>query len=88
MDVWWVDANGQNADEVAADVTRSFLSQGMPWYQHQTNLPEVLRDALSEHDCLLKFDLVQGLARQLGNETLALHYAELVSSESVRIGVR
>jgi hypothetical protein len=30
-DIWWVEPDGSNADDVARDVSRSLLSQGLPW---------------------------------------------------------
>jgi hypothetical protein len=85
-DIWWVQSEGENADEVAGDIATSLLREGLPWYARVSNLEDALELAEGEHDCFVKFVKVALLARRLGDHERWRKYDELAEAEARRIG--
>jgi len=85
-DIWWVDPNGGNADEVAADIARSLAVDGLSWYSRVSNPEHSLALVEGQHDCFSKFTKAALLARHLGDEARWQKYDALAEAEARRIG--
>lgn len=40
-DIWWIEPDGSNADDVVANVAQQFLTKGLPWFQRFSDLEAV-----------------------------------------------
>jgi ribosomal protein L13 len=87
-DLWWVDPDGANAGEVAADVASALVTRGLPWFDRCSDLSTALAIVQAERDCFSKFVLAAHLAEQLGDTQLLRHYRGLAENEAVRIDVK
>lgn len=85
-DIWWVQPDGENVDEVASDVARSLQNAGLPWYARVSNLESALRLVEGERDCFVKFVKVALLARRLGDDERWRKYDALAEAAARRIG--
>jgi hypothetical protein len=56
-DIWWVDRDGGNADEVAVDIAPVFEEQALDWFATHSDLPTTLAEIEDGHDCFIKFDM-------------------------------
>lgn len=86
-DLWWVDPDGANAEDVAADIALQLVVQGLPWFARGSNIATALSMVQSHRDCFNKFMLAAQLAEQLGEEKLASDYRALAQSEGGAIGL-
>ena len=85
-DIWWVQPDGANADEVASDIAESLRHHGLPWYASASNVERALEVGEAQHDCFTKFSKAAFLARRLGDEERFLKYDALAEAEARRIG--
>jgi hypothetical protein len=84
-DIWWVDPDGANADEVASDIAISLFEYGVPWYERASNLKEALAIVESERDSFSKFSRAFLLAREIGDRAHEQRFVELARNEACRI---
>lgn len=85
-DLWWVEPNGENADEVAGDIARSLVADGLPWYAQASNPKRAFELVRAQHDCFIKFTKAALLAKYLGDESSWRRYDSLAEAEARRIG--
>jgi hypothetical protein len=85
-DIWWLDANGANAEEVSLDIVAAFLSAGVPWFARCTDLDVALKAIEAERDCFNKFVLATYVAGKLERMETRQKYATLAQREGRRIG--
>jgi hypothetical protein len=85
-DIWWIEPDGGNAASVAADIGSALTGEGIPWFNAHANLAATLSEVEGSHNCFVKFDTAALLARELGDSTKLLAYAELACAEGRRIG--
>jgi len=85
-DLWWLDCDGTNAEEVATAIGGSILRTALPWFHRRTDLHAVLEAVERERDCFRKFALAAYLARQVGASELHTKYVFLAEQEGRRIG--
>lgn len=85
-DIWWVDRDGGNADEVAVDITSAFEEQALDWFATHSDLPTTLAEIEDGHDCFIKFDMAALLAREIGDQQKFRTYADRATKEAIRIG--
>jgi hypothetical protein len=85
-DVWWVEPDGSNADEVADDVAASLVAQGLPWFERASSPRNALALVEATHDCFVKFALAALLARRIGDDERWQRYDGLAEAEARRIG--
>ncbi len=67
-DIWWIDPSGENVVEVVDDITRTFSTQGLRWFNDHTDLKKAFSEIEHEHDCYIKYYRAAYLARHLGYE--------------------
>jgi hypothetical protein len=85
-DIWWLQPDGGNAEEVARDIAAALLRDGVPWYKQNADLANALERARAEHDCFTKFVRVALLAKRVGDHALWREYDALAEAEAFRIG--
>ena len=85
-DVWWVDPDGSNADEVARDIAATVVMQGLPWFMEASNPLTALAMVDAMHDSFTKFTKAALLAKRIGDLALWRTYDERAESEARRIG--
>jgi hypothetical protein len=85
-DLWWVDPEGSNADEVAADIAAQLVARGLPWLARWGDPASALAAAEAERDCLVKHVLAAHLARRAGDAAAAERHRARAESEGAAIG--
>ena len=84
-DLWWVESDGSNADEVAGDIAISLFEKGLPWFTRSSDLNQALAKMERGRDCFTKFDLAALLARAVRDEQRWSKYALLAEAEALRL---
>jgi hypothetical protein len=85
-DIFWVDSDGHNAEEVAQAVAAALRAQGLPWFERNARLELALADVESSRDCYDKYNKAAVLAREVGDRQRWQKYAMLAEAEADRIG--
>lgn len=79
-DVWWVERDGANAEEVATEIAAQMRAVALPWYEEQADLPKTLANIEAERDSPVKFELAAAIASRIGRADLAQHYGKLAET--------
>ncbi len=87
-DIWWIERDVSNAEEVAKDIAQSFLKTGIRWFKDHRDLSEVLQRLERERDCYNKFEMAMYMARFLGNSKKEEEYLNLMAQEAKRVNFR
>ncbi len=85
-DIWWVEPDGSNADEVARDIAASVAAQGLPWFAQASDLRSALATVEATHDCFMKFATAAFLAKRVGDADLWRKYDALAEAEARKLG--
>jgi hypothetical protein len=85
-DIWWVEPDGGNADQVASDIAKSLVAEGLPWYARASHPENALGMVEGERDCFSKFAKAALLAKYIGDEKRWRKYDALAEAEARRIG--
>jgi hypothetical protein len=85
-DIWWVEPDGGNAEEVAGDVAKSLVTEGLPWFERASKPESALEDVSRQHDSFIKFTKAALLAKYLGDAKRWEKYDALAEVEARRIG--
>ena len=85
-DLWWVQPDGSNVEEVVKDIGQQFLVAGRPWFQHMTDIPTVFADVKEQHNCYDKFRKAACYAKYLGHDDEYQEYRLKLEQEVHRIG--
>ncbi|NHM33577.1 hypothetical protein [Neobacillus terrae] len=64
-DIWWIDPDGSNIEEVINNIKQSFLSDGLVWFLKNTDLKTAFKEIESEHDSFNKFYKARYFAEHL-----------------------
>jgi hypothetical protein len=87
-DIWWIEADGNNALIVAADIALALKRHGVQCFEAHSDLTAVLAEVERSDDWFVKFDAAALLARELGDDAKLLKYASRADAEGRRIGRR
>lgn len=85
-DIWWIQPDGSNLEEVINNVKECFLNKGIEWFDNFTDLKFAFRQLEKERDCYHKFYRVTYFAKQLGETKKFEKYFQLLEQEAKRIG--
>jgi hypothetical protein len=85
-DIWWVERDGSNANDVAADIAAALCKQGLRWFADASDLKSAYRLVEKEHDCFVKFALAAMLAQHIGTKAGWRKYHGLAAKAAERIG--
>ena len=86
-DLWWIDPDGSNAIEVAADIAAALQQFGLPWFDRQSDLRLALAEVEEQQDCFTKHDTAAFLAREIGDKAHLKTYAAKAEAEALRINL-
>ncbi len=85
-DLWWVEPDGSNADEVARSIGESVSGQALPWFDKASDLESALGMVEDMRDCFNKFTKATLIAKQLGDDARWKKYDALAEATARRIG--
>jgi hypothetical protein len=85
-DIWWIQPDAENADQVAGDIAKSLITEGLPWFARASDLDLALEMADAQRDCFIKFVRVALIAKRLGYEERWKKYDALAENEARQIG--
>jgi len=86
-DLWWVDRDGANAEEVALDIAFALSEQGLPWFASSSDPRLALQAVEAERACFSKFVMARYLSARIGDSALEAKYRELAEAEARRINI-
>lgn len=84
-DIWWIEPDGKNTEEMVEDISNSLIYIGIPWYEAMTDLNNVYKQILKEKDCCNKYGLLSYFSRELNYRSDFKKYNELYNMERGRI---
>lgn len=84
-DIWWVELDGSNIEEVINDIKQSFLNDGLVWFLKNSDLKTAFKEIESEHDSFNKFYKARYFAEQLNEDLKFEKYSHLLEQEQKRI---
>ena len=84
-DIWWVDPDGENVEDVIGDIKRQFLNNGLKWFHYLSKIETVLKEVEKEKACFNKFFRAKYFAERLGDKAKLSKYTELLRTESERL---
>ncbi len=85
-DIWWVEPDGGNLEEVMEDITHQFLAQGLFWFERMTDIHAVYTEIEREHECFDKFSRAAYFAKYLGRDEEYQDYRSRMEKEAHRVG--
>ena len=85
-DIWWLEPDGSNADEVAIDIAAGVVEIAVPWFREFSDLSHALSVVEAGRDCSNKFSLAYHLASKLERTDLAGKYKALADAGARRRG--
>jgi hypothetical protein len=86
-DIWWLELDGSNADEVAIDIATGVVEKAVPWFREFSDLSHALSVVEAGRDCSNKFSLAYHLASKLERTDLAVKYKALADAGARRRGI-
>ena len=66
-DLWWIEPDGSNVEEVVRDIKRAFLKDGFMWLLKNLDLAAALEEVESDYDSYYKFYSAKHLAERLND---------------------
>lgn len=84
-DIWWIERNGSNVQEVVENINLAFLEQGKTWFEKFTDLESVFKEIESERNGYNKFFKAKFFAKHLRNKDKTKLYEELYQKEKQRL---
>lgn len=84
-DIWWIEPDGANIEEVLNEIKQSFLSVGLVWLIKYTDLVTAFKEIESEHDSFNKFYKARYFAEHLNDNLKFKEYCHLLEKERKRI---
>lgn len=73
-DVWWVEHDGSNAEDMVLDLVAAFQATAPEWFVTYEDLETAFHEIEKERDCPGKFEKLYYMAKELKNEAMAEHY--------------
>ncbi|WP_019412927.1 hypothetical protein [Paenisporosarcina sp. TG20] len=84
-DIWWIEPDGSNIEEVIIDIKQSFLIDGLEWLKENTDLQTAFNEVEREHNSLNKFYKARYFAKHLNDKEKHNKYKYLLEQEQKRI---
>ncbi|ALS74117.1 hypothetical protein AUC31_02085 [Planococcus rifietoensis] len=84
-DLWWIEPDGSNLEEVIENVRQSFLTEGIDWLIKNTDIAQAFREIEKEHNCLDKYFKAQHMAAYLNLNSKFAGYEDLYAREKKRL---
>lgn len=80
-DIWWIETDGSNIEEVISDIKHSFLNSGLDWFCKYTDLETAFNEIEKEHDSYNKFYKAKYFAKHLKDYAKFNEYSQLFEQE-------
>lgn len=80
-DIWWIEPDGSNLEEVVKDIVVQIQRQGLPWLQQCSTYEKALMTVLGDFDCPNTNALALQLAEKCGDEKLRGLYSSRVQKD-------
>lgn len=84
-DLWWIEPDGSNIEEVIKNVKQSFLTDGIDWFRKNTDLEHAFLEIEKDHDCLAKYYKAKFFAAHLNLDSKFKEYDQLFRQEQKRL---
>ncbi|WP_342041933.1 hypothetical protein [Bacillus sp. OTU2372] len=84
-DIWWVQPDGSNIEEVILEVSKSFMIDGLNWYKTNTNLEIAFSNIEKQHNGYHKYYKAKYFAQHLRDHSKLQMYNHLFEQEKKRI---
>jgi hypothetical protein len=84
-DIWWMEPDGSNVEEVAVDIAARFVDQARPWFDNLTDLDYAFAQIESEKNCYSKYRAAMYFAKRLGLDVKHTHYSKLLEAEKKQL---
>jgi hypothetical protein len=84
-DLWWIEPDGSNIEEVIENVKQSFLTDGIDWFRKHTEIEHAFLEIEKEHDCLEKYYKAKFFAKHLNRDSKFEEYDQLFRQEQKRL---
>lgn len=84
-DLWWIEPDGSNLEEVIENVRQSFLTAGIDWLIKNTDIDQAFREIEKEQNCLDKYFKAQHMAAYLNLNSKLASYEDLYTREQKRL---
>lgn len=84
-DLWWIEPDGSNIEEVIKNVKQSFLTDGIDWFRKNTDVEHAFLEIEKEHDCLAKYYKAKFFAAHLNLDSKFKEYDQLFRQEQKRL---
>jgi hypothetical protein len=78
-DVWWVERDGSNAEDMVLDLVAAFQATAPEWFAIYEDLETAFHEIEKERDCPSKFEKLYYMAKELKNDAMAEHYKAKMS---------
>jgi hypothetical protein len=83
-DIWWIESDGNNANEIAINISRVLMENGIPWFTQFSNLEKALMMIEKYQDCYNKFAISYFIAKEIGDKEREEKYFSLTEAECTR----
>ncbi len=80
-DIWWVEPDGSNIDEVIKDIGKSFVEDGLNWYINNTDLETAFANIENQHNGYNKYYKAKYFAEYLKHKAKLDMYNHLFEQE-------
>lgn len=80
-DMWWVESDGSNIEEVIEDIGKSFTEDGLNWYINNTDLETAFTNIENQHNGYNKYYKAKYFAEYLKHKAKIDMYNHLCEKE-------
>ena len=84
-DLWWIEPDGSNLEEVIENVKRSFSAEGIDWFMENTNIDQAFHNIEKESSSLEKYYKAKYFSRYLNLDSKLAKYEVLFKREQKKI---
>ena len=83
-DIWWIEPDGSNVEEVIGNIRAAYLSAGTQWFNQMTDISHAFRVIQQQHDCHAKYHRATYFAKRLADKSRFAFYRSLLKAEAER----
>ena len=81
-DIWWIEPDGSNVEEVVQNIKTVYLDDGIQWFSQMSDLHQAFQKIEQERDCWNKYHRATYFAKRLGDRPKFEHYYSLWKKEA------
>jgi len=84
-DIWWIQPDGSNIEEVISDIKQDFITNGLKWLKKNTDLETAFIEIEKKNNSFNKFYKAKYFAEHLNDNAKLNEYNLLLEQEQKRI---